>query len=275
LNSNLETYNPEDATFWDQAGRHIANRNLLVSSVCLGLAFVVWFYWSILVLYLNDVGFDLTTSQILTLMGVPMITGATLRVVYSFVVPIFGGRNWTVVSTASLLVPTIGIGMVIQDPTTSYTTLLILAGFCGLGGGNFASSMANIGPFYPKRLQGLVLGANAGFGNLGVSILQFVAPLTLGFALYEPLTGSAQPWSGGPSGAVFLQNVAYIWVVPIVVATVAAYFFMNNLRAIHFPLREQAQAFRNKHMYIITTLYVMSFGSFVGFSALFPLLSQM
>jgi NNP family nitrate/nitrite transporter-like MFS transporter len=109
LNSNLETYNPEDATFWDQAGRHIANRNLLVSSVCLALAFVVWFYWSILVLYLNDVGFDLTTSQILTLMGVPMITGATLRIVYSFVVPIFGGRNWTVLSTASLLVPTIGI----------------------------------------------------------------------------------------------------------------------------------------------------------------------
>ncbi len=276
MNSNIAVFDSEDPAFWEKEGRAIAKRNLVISCVCLALAFVVWFFWSILVLYLNDVGFDLSTGQLFSLMTAPMITGATLRIVYSFVIPLVGGRNWTVISTASLLVPTIGIGRVIQDPTTDYTTLLALAALCGLGGGNFASSMANIQSFFPKRLQGVALGANAGLGNLGVSILQLFAPLTLGFALYQPITGSALEWTkDGGTQALFLQNVAYLWVVPIIGATVAAYLGMNNLKTARFPLKTQAQAFRNKHMYILTCLYTMSFGSFVGFSALFPLVSTM
>lgn len=276
MNGNLESFDPEDREFWDRSGRAIANRNLLISCACLGLAFVVWFYWSILVLYLNDAGFDLTNGQIFTLMAVPMISGATLRIAYSFVVPLVGGRNWTVLSTASLLVPTIGIGLAVQDPSTPYTTLLVLAACCGLGGGNFASSMAHIQAFFPKRRQGVALGANAGLGNLGVSILQLLAPLTLGLALHEPLTGPplAVTRDGGTE-LLFLQNVAYVWAVPIVAATLAAYFGMNNVRAARVSFVRQARCFANGHAYLVTILYTMSFGSFVGFSALFPLVSKM
>jgi NNP family nitrate/nitrite transporter-like MFS transporter len=235
---------------------------------------VVWFYWSVLVLYHNDVGYALSGRQVFTLMATPMLSGASLRIAYSFVVPIVGGRNWTVISTASLLVPTIGIGLAVQNPATPYPVLLFLSVCCGLGGGNFASSMANIQAFFPKRYQGVALGANAGLGNLGVSMLQLLAPMTMGLALYEPLTG------GGvlPDGAtepIFVQNIVYIWIAPILLATVGAWFWTNSLEAPGHPLREQVGSFRSKHLYVVTILYTMSFGSFVGFSALFPLLSKM
>ncbi len=276
MQTNLEQFDPEDPVFWEHTGRKVAIRNLVISCVCLALAFVLWFLWSILVLYLPAAGFDLSSSEQFTLVAVPMISGAVLRVAYAFVVPLVGGRNWTVLSTASLLIPVVGIGLVVQDPSTPYSTLLVLAVACGLGGGNFASSMANIQSFFPKRLLGLALGANAGLGNLGVSLLQMVAPLTLGLALYEPITGAPQSWAeDGLVRRIYLQNVAYLWVLPIVGATLWAHFGMNNLKAAQFPLRAQAQAFRSKHLYIITILYTMSFGSFVGFSALFPMVSKM
>ena len=270
----LNDWCPENSSYWDEKGKHIANKNLITSIPCLFLAFSVWFIWSATVINLNNIGFDFSTEQLFTLAAVPGLTGATLRIFYSFCVPIFGGKNWTVVSTISLLIPCIGIGIVVQDITTAYSTMLILAALCGFGGGNFSSSMSNISFFFPKKQQGTSLGLNAGLGNLGVSGLQFVAPVVIGFSFFEIITGDPQKLilPDGSFKYVWLQNIAYVWILPIIIASISAFFFMDNLPTIKSSLKEQFVIFKRKHMYLMTWLYVMSFGSFIGYSAAFPLL---
>jgi len=163
MNHYLSDWNPEDKAYWQRKGKYVARRNLMVSIPCLLLAFSVWFIWSAVAVNLNNIGFKFSTEQLFTLAAVPGLTGATLRIFYSFCVPIFGGRNWTFFSTSTLLIPSIGIGFAVQDANTSYETMLVLAGFCGFGGGNFSSSMSNISFFYPKRIQGTSLGLKCWF----------------------------------------------------------------------------------------------------------------
>jgi NNP family nitrate/nitrite transporter-like MFS transporter len=185
----LTVWTPEDKDFWRQQGQAVANANLWISVPALFLAFAVWQLWSVVAVNLNALGFRFTTNQLFWLAAAPALSGATLRIFYSFMVPIFGGRRWTAISTASLLIPAIGIGFAVQDPTTTYPTLLVLALLCGLGGGNFSSSMANISFFFPKERKGSALGLNAGLGNLGVSSVQFLAPLVVTMPVFGILGG--------------------------------------------------------------------------------------
>ena len=168
----LTRWDPEDQRFWESEGKTVATRNLWISIPALTLAFVVWMVWSVVVVNLPNVGFKFNTNQLFWLAAIPGLSGATLRIFYSFMVPIFGGRLWTTLSTLSLAIPAYWMGIAVQDPNTSYVTFLIIALLCGFGGGNFASSMANISFFYPKAQQGTALGLNAGLGNLGVSVMQ-------------------------------------------------------------------------------------------------------
>jgi NNP family nitrate/nitrite transporter-like MFS transporter len=165
----LTDWRPEEAAFWTGGGKRIAIRNLWISIPALLLSFAVWMVWSVVVVNLPGIGFAFDTGQLFWLAALPGLSGATLRLFYSFMVPIFGGRKWTSFSTASLLLPALGIGFAIQNPETPYWMFLGLALLCGFGGGNFASSMANISFFFPKSQKGLALGLNAGLGNLGVS----------------------------------------------------------------------------------------------------------
>ena len=163
----ITVWTPEDKAFWESTGKSIANRNLWLSIPALFLAFAVWMVWSAVVTQLPAVGFRYTTDQLFWLAAMPALSGASLRIFYSFIVPILGGRRWTVISTLSLLIPAIGIGFAVQDPKTPYWMMLTLALLCGFGGGNFSSSMANISFFFPKEKKGAALGLNAGLGNLG------------------------------------------------------------------------------------------------------------
>ena len=189
-------------------------------------------------------------------------------------VPVFGGRRWTAISTASLLIPALGIGIAIQDRSTSYATLLALALLCGFGGGNFASSMANINFFFPKERKGSALGLNAGLGNLGVSAVQFLAPLVVAAGVYGPLAGAPQTvvTPAGQTVQIWAQNAAFVWVPFIVVFTVAAWIGMNDIADARASVREQAVIFRRKHNWLMCWLYLGTFGSFIGYAAGFPLL---
>ncbi|MCX7117832.1 MAG: MFS transporter [Legionellales bacterium] len=269
-------WDPENQAFWESTGKRIASRNMWISVPCLFISFAIWIIWSTVTVNLNKVGFHFTEEQLFTLAAIPGLTGAILRILYSFVVPVFGGRNWTVISTLSLLIPTLGTGYALQDLNTSYSVFLLLAACCGLGGGNFSSSMANISFFFPKKNQGTALGINAGLGNLGVSGLQFITPLVISLSLFGGLGGAPQTWTDALiTKQVWLQNVAYIWVIPILVLSVLAYFGMNNLPTVKMSLKEQFVIFKRKHLYLTTLLYIMSFGSFIGFSVALPLLINM
>jgi NNP family nitrate/nitrite transporter-like MFS transporter len=274
MGKTLTIWTPEDKAFWEQQGRAIANINLWISVPALFLAFAVWQLWSVVAVNLNALGFKFTPNELFWLAAAPGLSGATLRIFYSFMVPVFGGRRWTALSTASLLIPAVGIGIAIQDPATSYATLLVLALLCGFGGGNFASSMANINYFFPKERKGSALGVNAGLGNLGVSAVQFLAPLVIALGVYGPLAGGPQIITGatGQPAQIWAQNAAFVWVPFIVICSLAAWFGMNDIADAKASVREQAVIFRRKHNWLMCWLYLGTFGSFIGYAAGFPLL---
>ncbi|MGH6618300.1 MAG: nitrate/nitrite transporter, partial [Alphaproteobacteria bacterium] len=268
----LVDWRPEDETFWAATGRKIAKRNLWISIPCLLLAFAVWMVWSMVVAKLPAVGFTYTTDQLFWLAALPGVSGAVLRVFYSFMVPILGGRLWTTLTTASLLVPAFGIGYAVQDPTTPYVIFLVLALLCGMGGGNFASSMANISFFFPKSEKGNALALNAGLGNLGVSVMQFAVPLAITAGVFGAIGGEAQTAAGGTR--LWLQNAGFIWVPFLMIATVAAWWGMNDIADAKASFAEQSVIFQRKHNWIMCWLYTGTFGSFIGYSAGFPLLAK-
>jgi NNP family nitrate/nitrite transporter-like MFS transporter len=274
LGKTLTVWTPEDKAFWEREGQAIANINLWISMPALFLAFAVWQLWSVVAVNLPLLGFKFTPNELFWLAAAPGLSGATLRIFYSFMVPVFGGRRWTAISTASLLIPALGIGIAIQDPSTSYATLLALALLCGFGGGNFASSMANINFFFPKERKGSALGLNAGLGNLGVSAVQFLAPLVVAAGVYGPLAGGPQSvvTAAGQTAQIWAQNAAFVWVPFIVVFTLAAWIGMNDIADARASVREQAVIFRRKHNWLMCWLYLGTFGSFIGYAAGFPLL---
>ncbi len=271
----IQDWRPEDSDFWQNGGKKTASRNLWISIPALMLAFAIWQVWSVAVINLPSIGFQYNENQLFWLAAMPALSGATLRIFYSFLVPIFGGRRWTAISTASLLLPAIGLGLAVQNPDTSYTTMLILALLCGFGGGNFSSSMANISFFYPKAEKGTAMGLNAGLGNLGVSVAQFLVPLVITAALFGSLGGEPQTWvKDGVTKQIWLQNAGFVWVPFIILSTIVAWFGMNDLASAKASFKDQAVIFKRKHNWIMCIIYLGTFGSFLGFAAGFPLLTK-
>ncbi|WP_311222990.1 MULTISPECIES: MFS transporter [unclassified Acidovorax] len=269
----LTLWTPEDKAFWEREGDAVAKLNLWISVPALFLAFAIWQVWSVVAVSLPGLGFRYSTNQLFWLAAAPALSGATLRIFYSFMVPLVGGRRWTALSTASLLIPAIGIGYAVQDNTTAYPTMLGLALLCGLGGGNFSSSMANISFFFPKERKGSALGVNAGLGNLGVSVVQFLSPLVVTAGIFGIFGGDAQTMvKNGQAVQVWTQNAAFIWVPWIVLASLAAWFGMNDIADAKASFAAQAAIFRRKHNWLMCVLYLGTFGSFIGFAAGFPLL---
>jgi len=272
MGPTLEDWRPDDPEFWETTGHRVANRNLWISIPCLLLAFSVWMVWSVVVAMLPSIGFDYTIDELFWLAALPGLSGATLRMFYAFVMPIVGGRRWTTLTTASLLIPAFGIGYAVQDPETPYVLFLILALLCGLGGGNFASSMANISFFFPRGGKGKTLALNSAFGNAGVGIMQFLVPIGISLAVFGAIGGEPQTATDGSE--VWLQNAGFIWVPFLVVATIAAWFGMNDIASAEVSFEDQAVILSNKHSWIICWLRAGTFGSFIGYSAAFPLLSH-
>lgn len=268
--ARINKWNPEDDQFWQSEGKKHAQRNLWISVPSLMLAFIVWQIWSVVAIRLNDIGFNFTDQQLFTLAATPGLVGATLRFVYTFGVGKFGGRNWTVLSTAVLALPAIGIGLAVQNPDTPYSMMLLLAALAGLGGGNFSSSSSNISFFFPKKARGTALGINGGLGNMGVSVVQFVTPLIITTSTFAFVSGDSQTLSNGQE--VWLQNAAFIWLIPIAIVTIAAWFGMDNLPGTKQSVADQFVIVKRKHTWIMTWLYIATFGSFIGYAAAFPLL---
>lgn len=269
----IEHWEPEDEGFWEKTGKKIANRNLVFSIFVEFLGFSVWQVWSAVAAKLPNIGFNFDVNQLFWLAALPGLSGATLRIPYGLAVSIFGGRNWTLVSAALLLIPSTGLALAIQNPATPYWVFLLLALVTGFGGGNFASSMANIQFFYPQKKKGLALGLNAAGGNIGVSVVQFMVPLVITSAVFGSWGGNPQSTVvNGVAKSLWLQNAALVWIPFILISLFTSWFFMNNLHVAKASLSEQLPILKNKHNWIMSWLYLGTFGSFIGYSAGFPLL---
>ena len=348
-----EIWNVEDDAFWESTGKSIATRNLWVSIPNLLCGFAIWLYWGMIAkimqrvhfanpdlynfTFLND-GQPLNENGYKTLMytlpAVAGLAGATLRIPNSFMIAICGGRNVKFMTTVLLILPAIGTGTALSRPDTMFCIYITFAALSGVGGGAFASSMSNISFFYPKKVQGLALGLNAGLGNLGVSVMQFLIPWVVTFGMFGALGGPPQQL--GPDSQLWIQNAAFVWVPILTFLAILAWLFMNNLpqhdcgpapvaigkylwlqtlgfvgagvgvvllvfarvpipeliriflvvaasvaatlllmkfatpKTIQEPLNKQFAIFRNKHNWVMTWLYTMTFGSFIGYAAAFP-----
>ncbi|GIE94666.1 nitrate/nitrite transporter [Paractinoplanes rishiriensis] len=246
----IDDWRPEDPDFWNTTGAPIARRNLIFSILSEHIGFSVWSLWSVMVLFLGP-QYGLDPAQKFLLTAVPTLLGAALRIPYSLAVARFGGRNWTVFSAAMLLVPSVTAAFLIK-PGVEFSTLLVLAALAGVGGGNFASSMTNINAFYPNRLKGWALGINAGGGNLGVAAVQLVGLFVLAFF------GAASP-----------GLVAGIYIPLIVLAAVCSALYMDNLSQARNEKHAMRDAAREGHTWIMSVLYIGTFGSFIGFGFAF------
>lgn len=258
-------WDPEDPEQWASRGQTVARRTLWITTSSLTLSFATWFVWSAIVVRLPAAGFALSVSERFWLVAVPGLVGATLRIPYSFVVQLFGTRRVVLLATSSLLVPAIGIGIAVQDITTSYSTLLLLAATAGFGGGNFSAFMSSTSLFFPKKQQGTVLGIQAGLGNLGVSLIQFLTPWLI---TMSPLAiGAGQMLKKGATlTPVWLQNAALFWVIPIALTLVAGIIWLCDV-PVKASFKDQAVIFRRKHTWVMTSLYITTFGTFSGFAA--------
>lgn len=251
-------WNPEDEQFWQRHGRKVARRNLIVSVFSEHIGFSIWSIWSVLVLFLSpEIGFPFSPAQKFLLIVTPTLTGALLRLPYAIAVTRFGGRNWTVFSSAILLVPALLALFLVQRPGTPLWVFMIAGAVAGIGGGNFASSMTNISTFFPRRSQGWALGTNAGGGNLGVAIIHIVGLLVIAFA------GNTHP-----------AYIAAIYLPLIALSALFAALWMDNVDAVRARPGAVREAVHDQHTWWLSLLYVGTFGSFIGYSFAFGLVLQ-
>ena len=345
--ADIADWRPEDEAFWEATGKKIAYRNLWISIPALLCGFAVWGMWGIITVEMLNLGFPFTQAELFTLTAIAGISGATMRIPASFFIRLAGGRNTIFLTTTMLLAPAIGTGIVLQHPEWPLWSFQLMALWCGVGGGNFASSMSNISTFFPKRMSGTALGLNAGLGNFGVTTMQIVIPLVMSVPLLGALSGDpmtlqkASGWIFGkvPAGTqIWIQNGGFAWVLSLVPLGLLCWFGMNNLKTVSpdtgspvvafgkitwlytlafipsllglylylpaptglglismwvaipldiiaaltvmrlaafGPMKDAVKAqfsiFRNKHTWSLTALYIVTFGSFIGFSMALPL----
>jgi NNP family nitrate/nitrite transporter-like MFS transporter len=345
--ADIDDWRPEDAAFWESQGKRIAYRNLWISVPALLCGFAVWGMWGIITVQMLNLGFPFTQAELFTLTAIAGISGATMRIPASFLIRLAGGRNTIFLTTAMLLSPAIGTGIVLQHPEWPLWTFQLMALWCGVGGGNFASSMSNISTFFPKKLQGTALGLNAGLGNFGVTTMQVVIPLMMTVGIFGALGGEPMTllkdsgWIFGKIAAgtpTWIQNAGFAWLLSLVPLSILCWFGMNNLKTVSpdtghpiiafakitylytlafvpsilgmylylpkptglglismwvaipldilsallvmklaafGPMKEgvakQFLIFRDKHTWAMTALYIVTFGSFIGFSMALPL----
>ena len=268
----LPTWTPEDPTFWESTGKKVAWRTLWITTISLVLSFATWFVMSAVVVRLPGIGFKFTEMQLFWLTAMPGLAGGSLRLIHMFLIPIFGTRKVVALATFAKILPCLGLGFAVMNPATPFWIFLFLAFLVGFGGGDFSSFMPSTSVFFPKRLQGTALGIQAGIGNFGVSLTQFVTPWIISFAVEGGAFGDSQTLSkAGKSSTIWLQNSAF-WYVPfLLVLTVVAWVFLRSV-PVKASFREQLDIFKNKHTYYCTITYVMTFGTFSGLAAAFPLL---
>jgi NNP family nitrate/nitrite transporter-like MFS transporter len=248
----IRDWDPEYTAAWEAGNKQVARRNLVWSVATEHIGFSIWSIWSVMVLFMPQAVYGFTAADKFFLVAVPTLVGAVLRVPYTMATAFFGGRNWAIVSGFALLVPTVLTWWLMVNPGHSLTTFLLVAGLAGLGGGNFASSMTNINAFYPQRMKGWALGLNAGGGNIGVPVVQLVGLLVIA------TLGNRRP-----------EVVCAVYLVLLALASIGAAVFMDNLDHQTANPRAMLEVLRHADAWVISLLYIGTFGSFIGFGFAF------
>jgi NNP family nitrate/nitrite transporter-like MFS transporter len=267
----IERWEPDDEAFWESSGEKIARKNLIFSIFAEHLGFSIWVLWTIVVINLANIGIVMSIGELFLLTAVPNLVGSFLRIPYTFAVPRFGGRAWTVFSASMLIIPTSLLAFLVpsgwlasQPHDTQLWILIACAATAGVGGGNFSSSMANISFFYPEKRKGFALGLNAAGGNLGVAVAQLLVPLVV-------IIGIPAAAVKLPKHDIHMAYAGLVWMPFIVIAMLCAYFYMDSLREARADKTSYVEALKHPQTWIMSFLYIGTFGSFIGYSFALPL----
>ncbi|MCC6572275.1 MAG: NarK/NasA family nitrate transporter [Planctomycetes bacterium] len=272
----IKDWRPEDPTFWANTGSRVGWRTLFITTISLSLSFSTWFVFSALAVRLPAIGFKFSEADLFWLTAMPGLAGGSLRMLHMFLIPILGTRTTITAATLLKIIPCVGIGIAVMDPTTPFWLFMVWAFLAGMGGGDFSSFMPSTSVYFPKRLQGTALGIQAGIGNFGVSLTQFVTPWIVTLAMLGPVVGAPQTLTTKKgaevvTSQVWLQSAAF-WYVPLLLLFGAAAWIWLRSVPVKASFKQQLDIFKSKHTWFCTVTYVMTFGSFSGFSAAFPML---
>lgn len=269
----LKIWDPENISFWNTTGKGIAWKTLTITTIALILSFSTWFMVSAIVTRLDGIGFNFTSGQLFWLAALPGLSAGTLRIIHTFLIPIFGTRHTITIATFLKLIPVIGFGFAVMDPNTPFWVFVVLALTAGFGGGDFSSFMPSTNMFFPSKLKGTALGIQAGIGNFGVSLAQFMTPVMLGVALYgAPQIFTKESATGEIiTKEIYLQSATF-WYAPLLILVGILCWVMLKSVPIKSSFKEQLGIFKDKHTWYCTIIYFMTFGTFAGLSAAFPLL---
>lgn len=271
----LEKWTPEDKTFWENGGSKTAWGVLTITTLALILSFSTWFMMSAVATKLPGIGFKFDKDQLFWLAAMPGLAAGILRMVHTFLLPIFGARHVISISTLLKLIPCIGLGLAVMNPTTPFWVFMVIAFTAGFGGGDFSSYMPSTSMYFPKRLQGTALGIQAGIGNFGVSVAQFMTPAMLGVATYgaAEIFTKTNPKTKEILGTseVYLQSAAFWYVPLLIILAIASWLYIRSI-PVKASFKEQLDIFKDKHTWFCTITYVMTFGGFSGLAAIFPLM---
>ncbi len=271
----LTKWEPENKEFWESEGSKIAWKVLTVTTISLVLSFATWFMMSAIVTKLPGVGFKFDKDQLFWLAAMPGLAAGLLRIIHTFLLPIYGSRHVISISTIIKLIPAVALGLAVMNTTTPFWVFMVIAFTAGFGGGDFSSYMPSTSLFFPKRLQGTALGIQAGIGNFGVSVAQFMTPAMLGVATYgaSEIFTKTDPKTKEVLGTseIYLQSAAF-WYVPLLIVLAIASWYLIKSIPVKATFKEQLDIFKDKHTWFCTVTYVMTFGGFSGLAAIFPLM---
>ncbi len=270
----LKEWNPENNTFWESTGKKIAWRTLTITTISLTISFIVWYLMSGIVTKLPGVGFNFTEKQLFWLASLPGLAAGTLRIIHTFLIPIYGTRHTVTISTFIKLLPVVGLAMAVMNPTTPFWVFAVLAFTTGFGGGDFSSFMPSTNLFFPARLKGTALGIQAGIGNFGVSVVQFLTPALIGVAIVgaPQILKTADPVTKEiTTKEIYLQSPIVVFVPILILMTIVCWVGLKSI-PLKSTFKEQLEIFKNKHTWFCTLTYFMTFGTFSGLAASFPLM---
>lgn len=265
----LTDYDPSNEEFWKRSGKKIAWKTLAITTVALTFSFATWFLYSVIVIKLPHIGFQFTDDQLFWMAAMPGLAGGILRIVNTFLIPIYGTRKVISISSLIKIIPLLMLGFAVMNPQTSFTYFMLIGFLLGIGGGDFSSFMPSTSLFFPKKEVGTALGIQAGVGNFGVSLVQLLSPLIMSLTLFSFLGGGEIIVETGKT--IYLENIAFIYVIPLLIVGIWAWFSLKSI-PVKASFKEQLDIFKDRHTLYCTMTYIMTFGIFAGFSAAFPLM---
>ena len=193
-------------------------------------------------------GHILTSGEKATLLSLPILSGAILRIVLGFGVDKLGAKTTALISQ-TIVIASLLTAFLLGESIT-YEILLVVALGLGFAGAEFAVALPQAGQWYPPKLQGVVLGI-AGAGNIGV-VIDF---------LFAPKIAELWGWH-----AVFCVGAIMAIVVFIAYAFLAKNAPSDVYTSRPKKLKDYAKLLKDKDTWWFSLFYAISFGGFVGFA---------